>query len=491
MTKKLLFLAVAFCTLTTTAQYTTPNNNVNWRLDDLMLHAPAGVISLSDGVYTLSQNLTIAESDTFTIDENTLLDINPDVQITIAGTLTADADMIWITSSVDDNTHPFGAIVFEENATGYLRNVRIDRGKGIVVGTADFEMQNCSMTYHNKVPATYGTLTFLKGSPLVNGSDFIKNYVPAFVTKANATPTLSNNYLEQNTLLNSPRPQIELAQNTNDTIHVINNVIVGHPMMTQVGGILVSAPLGETSNFVIDGNTIRGNRYGISISGANASGHIRNNIIEDNDIHFNPAIAGSGILLEATGAPTMSITASGNQIRRNLRGITLTGQARIDLGHSDGPAIIGGGNIFAENIGEGNNYALYNDTPHPVSALFNCWIEGVLATPEQVESVIVHQVDNAALGPVDFTAFSELCTLGTTAFENHTFQIHPNPTDGKFTIAIDQHASVEIYNTSGQLLLTKTLDAGENSMELNAPTGIYLLKVITDSGITTCKIIKR
>ena len=85
MMKKLLALLIFSCIpFAATAQYTTPNTGVSWGMNDLVANAPSGVISLTDGIYTLSQNLTIAGTDTFTINENTVLHIDPNVSINIA-----------------------------------------------------------------------------------------------------------------------------------------------------------------------------------------------------------------------------------------------------------------------------------------------------------------------------------------------------------------------------------------------------------------------
>lgn len=490
MMKKLLLLAFLLLALSGNAQYTTPNTGVNWGLDDLMANAPTGVISLADGVYTLSQNLTIATSDIFTINESAVLHIDAGVAITVAGIMNADAESITITAT--NTATPYETIRFEEGSTGFLRNTTIDYGKGIRVATGNFEMQNCSMSYHVAGTTTSAALTFSTGNPLINNSSFTNNVIPAFGSGANieSAPTFSNNYLENNNTANTNRPQINMGPSGNDTIRIINNIIKGNPLLTMVGGISASSLLGNTNKVRIDGNTITGNRYGISVAGANSSGYISYNIIEDNNTQNNPALGGSGISLNASGAPTMNIIAEGNQIRRNLWGITLIGQAHIEMGHSEGVAIIAGGNIFADNGNGGNTYALFNNTPNPVNAQFNCWIEGATPTPENVESVISHQVDDAALGLVTFDPFLN-CVLGTVAFEDNRPKIYPNPNSGRITIEMTQNATAQIYNISGQLLFTKDLVAGTNTLDLDVQSGMYLIRTVSESGISTDKIVKQ
>lgn len=488
--KKLLVLLILNIAFPASAQYTTPNTGVSWGMDDLVTHAPPGVISLTGGIYTLSQNLTISATDTFTINQNTVLHIDPNVAINIAGTFTADAESILITAT--HIAQPYETIRFEENSTGYLKNTTIDYGKGIRVATGNFEMQNCSMSYHIAGTTTSAALTFSTGSPLINSSTFTNNVVPAFGSGANieSAPTISNNYLENNNTSNSNRPQINMGPSGNDTIRIIGNTIKGNPLLTMVGGISASSLLGNTNKVRIDGNTITGNRYGITVAGASSSGYIGYNIIEDNNTQNNPALGGSGISLNASGAATMNIIAEGNQIRRNLWGITLIGQARIEMGHAEGIAIIAGGNIFADNGNGGNTYALFNNTPNPVNAQFNCWIEGATSTPEEIENVISHQADDAALGPVTFDPFLN-CVLEAASFENHRPKIYPNPNSGRITIEIHENATAEIYSMNGQLLLSKNLVSGENTMDLDLPAGIYLMKTKFENAVATDKIIRR
>lgn len=490
MMKKLLFLLLLFVAVAVKAQYTTPNTGVNWGLNDLIINAPAGVISLSDGVYTLSQNLTIAATDTFTINENAVIHIDPNVQINIAGTLTADAETITITAS--NTAAPYDTIRFEEGSTGFLNNVTIDYGKGIRVATGDFEMQNCSMSYHVAGTTTSAALTFSTGNPLINNSSFTNNVIPAFGSGANieSAPTFSNNYLENNNTSNTNRPQINMGPSGNDTIRIIGNTIKGNPLLPLVGGISASSLLGNTNKVIIDNNIITNNRYGITVAGANSSGYIRGNTIEDNNTQNNPAQGGSGISLNASGAATMNIIASSNQIRRNLWGITLIGQARIEMGHADGIAIIGGGNIFADNGNGGNTYALFNNTPNPVMAMFNCWTEHEDQTIESIETVINHQVDNPALGLVTFDPYM-LCTLATTDFENQKPKIYPNPNSGEITIEIHENAVAKVYAINGQLLFSKNLVAGENKMDFDVPSGIYFMKTEMQNATAIDKIIKR
>jgi hypothetical protein len=83
------------------------------------------------------------------------------------------------------------------------------------------------------------------------------------------------------------------------------------------------------------------------------------------------------------------------------------------------------------------------------------------------------------------------CLLGTAAFETITATIYPNPNSGRFTIVANQNAVAEIYNINGQLLFSKDLVAGENTVDLGLPTGVYVVKTISEFGIATDKIVRQ
>ena len=184
--------------------------------------------------------------------------------------------------------------------------------------------------------------------------------------------------------------------------------------------------MGGNVNVVIDNNIIRGNRYGITMLGINDSAEITNNIIEDNNIQGDPNLGGSGINLNSSSI-SEDVIVSGNEIRRNLWGITLQGEATINLGDD---ASNPGNNTFAENGNGGEIYALYNNTANPILAKNNCWIEDQQSTEQQVEDVIFHSVDDSNLGEVTFTPF--LCgILGVADNTVENFSFYPNPVKTK------------------------------------------------------------
>jgi len=468
------------------AQFTTPNTGVTWNLTDLVTNAPS-TISFSGGIYTLSQNLTIAPNDNLLINSDATININADVQIIVQGNLTADSNAILITAT--NPATPYNSIIFETGSSGFMRNTTINYGKGIRLSTGDFEMQSCSMSYHIPGSTTSSAINFSTGSPIINNSTFTFNNYPAFSSGANqeTSPTLSNNYLFKNNQSNTNRPQINMGPSGADTLRIVGNTIIGDPTKIMVGGIAASSLLGNPNKVIIDGNTIRDNRYGITVVGANSSGFIRNNIIEDNDTQNSPNLGGSGISLSASGASTMNIIATNNQIRRNLWGITVIGTARINLGDgTDNP----GGNVFADNGNGGQTYALFNNTALPIMAMNNCWIEGTTLTSTTVENVISHQVDDANLGLVTFNPFG--CdTLSTPNFAILKPKIYPNPSNGILNILMPENGTASVCAINGMFVQKINLSEGNNTLNLNLASGIYILKTETSKGNFNQKIVIR
>lgn len=471
------------------AQYITPNTGVNWSLDDLVANS-SGALTLTGGIYTLSQNLTIAADDSIVIDTDVTLHINANVQIIVRGNFTADSNAITITAT--NTATPYNTIIFETGSSGYFRNTAINYGKGIRVATSDFEMQSSSMSFHTNGTTTNGAITFSTGgNALINNSRFLFNNYPAFNSAANQSvaPTLTNNYLEGNNQSNGNRPQINMGPSGADTLRIVGNTIKGDPTKDQTGGIGASNLLGGGQlKVIIDNNIITNNRYGITVVGAASSGYIRGNIIEDNDTENMPARGGSGISLSASGAATMNIIASRNQIRRNLWGITVIGTARINLGDTDTATFNEGGNVFSENGNGGATYALYNNTAFPIMAKNNCWIEGQTPTATEVEGVISHQVDDTTLGLVTFTPF------GCDALSNPDFAIskpilYPNPSKGKINIDMLESGTIKIFAINGMLISDFDLNEGTNSINLDLPAGVYITKTETQDKSFSNKLV--
>ncbi|TYB74005.1 T9SS type A sorting domain-containing protein [Bizionia myxarmorum] len=466
--------------------YTTPNTGTVFTLNDLVTASPA-TISVSGTTYTLTDALTISASDTFLIDSDVTLEIGEDIRITVFGTFIVNATNVVFTAI--DPAAPFDGFRFEEFSDINIQNATIEYGGGLRVLTETFTINNCIITNNGSGVASSGVITLSRGMAQITNNTITFNQTPAISSGANSavSPYIFNNYIEGNNIANSNRPQINMGTTmAANPIQIIQNTIKGDRTLDKVGGIAISNFVGGTINAIIDDNIIIDHRYGLTIVGNNSFAYIRNNVIENNDTQGSPNVGGSGISLN-TSAAGMEVIASGNTISGNLWGITLIGQASINLG--DGAANPGQ-NVFSENGNGGLTYALYNNTPNPVMAMNNCWDESNLPnTLADAEAVIFHQTDDANLGLVTFDPVN--CSfLSVDEQQLATIMIYPNPTDGQFNLSNNTvFNQMNVYSIDGKLIMQKTLQLGGSDMFLDLNSGIYILELNGRNARTIKKLV--
>lgn len=480
--KILSFLAI-FLYLQLNAQYSTPNTGVNWTLDDIAANSP-GTVTVSGNEYTLHENLTVSGNDQLNLNTDLILKIAPEVEIFVSGVFICNSDTIVITAVDPEN--PYKGFWFSLPSEGYFANTLIEYGGGIHAGTPDFEMDNCEVSHHNAGSSISAALSFSNGSPIVKNCTFKFNETPAIGSAANTevSALIENNYFEGNNQANSNRPQINMGPSgPEDSLRILNNTIIGDRTLTMVGGIASSSFSSQINLFVIKGNTVRDNRYGITSYG-NSSGVIENNTIEDNDTEVNPMNGGSGISLYSTNL----VKITRNEIRRNLWGVTIIGTAQANLGSDDTEDLNPGLNIFSENGNNGEIYALYNNTANPIKALHNCWIEGQESTADDVESVIFHSVDDGTLGEVFFDPF-ECGVMAVIDWEADLFQIYPNPTKGSFYINSNENGNLVIYDLNGKRIQNEANLIGTNQVQIHLPVGIYIVEFEVNGKKSTKKLV--
>jgi hypothetical protein len=72
-----------------------------------------------------------------------------------------------------------------------------------------------------------------------------------------------------------------------------------------------------------------------------------------------------------------------------------------------------------------------------------------------------------------------------------SLNIYPNPTSGIVTIEVFAKTTVEILDSKGQIIETITCERKKTTIDLSKfPSGFYLVKLITDEGVVTNKLIK-
>ncbi|CAM3219469.1 T9SS type A sorting domain-containing protein [Empedobacter stercoris] len=473
--KKSFTLSLALLGQMIFAQYATPNDGKTYRIADLDALTDVITFDQTTNRYELTDDLTISVNDTFLSDTDYTLVIADGKLITIAGTIDVNAPKEVLFTSDNPGTTYFKGIRIEEGATASFNHFKMVYGGGIRSLNESFIMNNSEISYQYGGISTGGAINFSRGNPIIKNSTFKFNKTPVVGSGANQSVALTfeNNHLEGNNQDNSNRPQINMGPSGNNPTIIRGNTIIGDREKTRVGGISVSSLLGVTNEAIIENNTIRDNRYGITISGGNSKGKIIGNILEDNNTETNPTNGGSGISIYLASNPTTNvIDIFDNQIRGSLWGITnIEKGAFINLGTAERP----GNNIFSNNGNGGINYALYNNSVNDVSAVGNCWIENQKSSEQQVENVIVHQKDDPTLGLVDYSDF--LCSnLATSEVNSKKFSLYPNPTNGNFTVDTKEKSPYQIFDVNGKLIHQGELKIGQNSIQTNLPKGVYIFK---------------
>ncbi|MDQ7917909.1 T9SS type A sorting domain-containing protein [Mesonia sp. MT50] len=470
----LLFLTLNIG-LVSAQSYTTPNNGTSYDLDGI-LNLSASTLNYDGTAYSLSEDLTIASTDTLNISTPETLNIAADIRITIEGTLIFDAGTDQIVIQAVDETAPYDGFRFEEDSEAFIHNTSITYGGGLKVITPNFTLTESFLSNNVSGVSTGAVVSLSNGSPLIQGNTFTFNDLPAVSSGANqsVSATITGNFLEANGQANQNRPQINMGTTGADTLRITNNTILGDVSLDQVGGIAVSNFTGGEILAIIDGNIITDNRYGMTIAGGNAFVYIRNNTITQNNTQNLPNLGGSGISLNST-TDTQNIIARGNYIANNLWGITLLGEASIDLGTNE--ITDQGNNLFSENGNNGGTFSLYNNTPNTIQAVWNCWEEGVLfSSAEEVEPYIFHLTDDATLGEVIFNPF-DCADLSVSSNQALQVIVYPNPSRGSFSFENTQDfTQMSIYTIAGKKVKTIDLQANDNQVNTQLASGIYLLQ---------------
>lgn len=484
-----LFIGLFF-TVLSYGQYTTPDTGVTWTLDDIATASPT-TITVSGTVYTLNEDLIISETDTLQIDSDLTLEIEDEVQITVFGTFTVDSDNVLITAV--DSDAPYRGFRLEEFSEINIQNATIEYGGGFQVLTETFTLNNCVLQNNVSGVSTSAVVNLFRGIITITNNHFLNNLNPAVASGAtnSVSGNIVGNIIEYNNSTNNNRPQINMGPTRTDAIlRIADNTVLGDRDFIMAGGIAVSNLMGTGTILAeIENNIIKDNRYGITIAGPNATVLIKDNIIEDNDTQDDPMLGGSGInLLAPTGGQDITIT--GNEIRRNLWGITFQGPTNANLGDDeDNP----GGNIFADNGNGGSVYAIsmVNNGSVTYMAKHNCWIEGEDITSADAESVIHHQVDDSDLGLVIFDPV--YCATSSTAdFDVNAFTFYPNPAQN--TIYFDNafgFETVHIMDIQGKKVVEKTLSETSNEVSFNLPQGMYFVKFESQNNQIVKKLVVR
>ncbi|MCL2289898.1 MAG: T9SS type A sorting domain-containing protein [Bacteroidetes bacterium] len=462
--------------------YVTPNTGKAYTFEDFVIHSSGAVIKEGE-VYVMKENVTISEFDSLIVTDDITVKIFEDKVLTINSAywkITPPTQAIF--TNYATGTY-YATIYVEENSFVRLHKTTFTYGSGMRIIDSDFEMDSCTMSNHNFSSTASGAIATTRGKVIVKNSTFKNNMRSAFNSAANigCTFEITNCYLENNVMENSNRPQISIGPcREGEVTKIINNAIIGNRELTMVGGISTSSLLAIPASYLIEDNTVKDNRYGITLTGMNIAGTIKGNRLTNNNTQNNPNLGGSGINITAP-AGNVHVIITENTISGNLWGITLVGNTsdfstgptanvgNISVPEND-PEYNIGKNIFFDNGNNGELFDLYNNNPNNVMAQNNNW--GVSEqTEELIRTVIRDKTNDSRYGTVTF--MPPHIITGVNELKNN-ISIFPNPASSTVTIETQNFAKVEIYKISGQFIEAKTTNIIDVS---TYNTGIYFFKI--------------
>ncbi|MDQ3110796.1 MAG: choice-of-anchor J domain-containing protein [Bacteroidota bacterium] len=70
--------------------------------------------------------------------------------------------------------------------------------------------------------------------------------------------------------------------------------------------------------------------------------------------------------------------------------------------------------------------------------------------------------------------------------------VYPNPNDGSFFVTVNSDATMIVYNSTGEVVLSQNVIAGTTAVNLNEfANGIYLVSILNDNTVNTVRISKQ
>lgn len=467
--------------------YVSPGTGKRLTLDSIVNDISGAVID-SGSFYRVAFNITISATDTLEILKSGTVKLDSAVLVSVdGGVLTIDPrdslvipSVVYFTSSIPGKNYK-GFTIDGSHGT-VIRNASIENGGGIRLLDSDILIEKSAIRNNDRGNAT-AAINLFRSNPIIRENTIETNMGSAIAGGANIAnaPQIINNYIYSNNMQNDNRPQISIGATGTKTLVIKGNLILGNRTLTMVGGVSIF-PLGQ-AQAIVDSNVITDNRYGLTMIGSNNTALISNNTIRNNNSQNDPMLGGSGLNFQ--GDTTNVATVTGNKISGNLWGVTIQTNARPNLGEVGGNA---GENVFSNNGNGGDTIAIFNNTPQRIKAQNNRWED--FTTLAQVEGVIVHQVDDHALGLVEFDPFIGQVTVGIPSVKYTDLRVYPNPTRGVVTLSqFDaQGQAAQLYDVKGSLVRsftfnTQQLDLGE------LENGVYMLRMTDNQQVYTARIV--
>ena len=192
-------------------------------------------------------------------------------------------------------------------------------------------------------------------------------------------------------------------------------------------------------------------------------------------------------LAAAPTAPTTSTTAASDITSTTA---TLNGNITSD----GGATITARGFVYATSNADLTieNTAADTVIVSGTTGVFNSAITSLTAgTAYFYTAYAINSAGTSYGGEQSFTTEAAVAVLSIEDFEQSAVTIWPNPTSGILNSTIAEKANYRLLNMKGQILKTGTLTAGKNKIDISSfAKGIYLLKINTDKGSFTKKVVR-
>ncbi|WP_299224492.1 T9SS type A sorting domain-containing protein [uncultured Psychroserpens sp.] len=201
---------------------------------------------------------------------------------------------------------------------------------------------------------------------------------------------------------------------------------------------------------------------------------------------------------------------SGNYTAQGIVAITFdvkaeTADLTLRFGLSDETTNVGGTQIVTTNpvvvtAGSGWQSVTIPISPSDFTNLGGAnTIEGVLASVAEtriISNAGATWLGESGLRTMDLDNITASTTLGISEVENNNeFSILPNPASTRLNIYMSQsdtEAMISVYDVLGKRVFNKSLNALSTSIDVNNwNSGVYLVRVTTDSGTQTKRFVKQ
>ena len=486
------------------AQFQTPGTGVRWTLAQLAAAPGSNVVLSSPGTYAVNGNLRLSPTDTLTINTNATLRLASLAQVTVDGVLLVNPrDSVKITAQV--SAAPFHSLAFSATSQGSrLRKTIVEYGGGIRILDNDLLLDSCVVRYQvariGTVNTNSGAISPSGGAPRILNCRVYENARSGILSPANraTSPVIQNCVFRDNDTENGNYPQINLGIGGATPIIMERCRVTGRYIMA--GGVSVSNLLGTAgiTQVRIRQNRIANNRYGIALLGSGISAVITRNVIENNNTNPNALTGGSGINLQ--GGATITGVASRNVLRGNLWGVTVLRTSATST--TPGPTMSFGDMSSTDSLNVGLNqlynngnggqvYDFYLNMPDNMLAQNNDWGTNSAAV---VESHVVHQVDRAALGLLNFLPLHATAVLSThLAATTLNFSACPNPAQGQLTLRLpgSTPAAVRLRDALGRIAYAAVRVPANGQLTVpvaGLAPGLYVLEVTQQGQTATAKV---